>query len=369
MKAASFKSFLYDQYLCMKIFRDSYKKYAATSTKNPWRRYLEAQQWLIKKKEFCKFYYAWRLNAAGSRPNDFISRKDFLKLRSQAEKKLVKEKNLGDLNYDVLTKDKFIAGSFLLANSIPCVTHLCLISAGEFIAIAEPDADLESLLERENELFIKNVSLEASDGVIHCLFSDAALYVNDCQVSLSDLQARLSKGVWIIQRKFQSHPVIRAVNASALNTTRIVTILDKGKPRYLTGFQAFATGTARTDSWDKGSIYVGIDTQNGCLKEYGFHNLSDRVNSISTRHPDSGVEFKGYRIPHLKEAVDLCVKAHRLFYNNFIIGWDVAITENGPLIVEANEKPGMNAVQCVDGGLRKQILACYDELMKGNEDD
>jgi hypothetical protein len=46
---------------------------------------------------------------------------------------------------------------------------------------------------------------------------------------------------------------------------------------------------------------------------------------------------------------------------NFVIGWDVAITDEGPMIVEANEKPGMNVVQCLDGGLRRRIEALAAE--------
>jgi glutathione synthase/RimK-type ligase-like ATP-grasp enzyme len=61
-------------------------------------------------------------------------------------------------------------------------------------------------------------------------------------------------------------------------------------------------------------------------------------------------------IPFIKESVKLCINAHRLLYFNFIIGWDVAITDEGPMIVEANEKPGLNIAQCIDGGLGEKII-------------
>jgi hypothetical protein len=131
--------------------------------------------------------------------------------------------------------------------------------------------------------------------------------------------------------------------------------MDGEKPVYLAGFQSFATNKATTDSWSKGSVYVGIDNESLCLKEFGYYNLDVRDKSLVLEHPDSRIAFKGYTVPFLKDAIDLCLKAHNLFYFHFVIGWDVAITNKGPVIVEANEKPGMNAVQCIDGGLHVAV--------------
>ena len=50
----------------------------------------------------------------------------------------------------------------------------------------------------------------------------------------------------------------------------------------------------------------------------------------------SGLKFEGLR-SLLKRAVQLCIKAHKLLYNNFIIGWDVVITDQSHDF-ETNEK-------------------------------
>ncbi|HNX00779.1 MAG TPA: sugar-transfer associated ATP-grasp domain-containing protein, partial [Candidatus Cloacimonadota bacterium] len=91
------------------------------------------------------------------------------------------------------------------------------------------------------------------------------------------------------------------------------------------------------------------------LKKYGYYNLSIPDKSIALEHPDSHIPFEGYSIPYMKDAIELCTKAHRLLFFNFLVGWDVAITDEGPIIVEANEKPGMNIVQAMDGGLKAKI--------------
>lgn len=363
MITACFKELIYNQYLCFRILRDSFKKYRAESTKKPWRRYLEAQQWLIRQGEFCKFYYAWGLNSQDVRLDDFIGRKAFLRLKAAAEEKLKQINELGGMQYDVITKDKFVAESLMEANGIPCISHHGIIVRGEYLSTGNHRGKLEDLLNKEGELFFKNVALEAGDGVFNARKLGTGIMVDEQKLSWPELMDRMAKGVWLVQSKLVSHASLRKINGSALNTTRIVTILSKSGPMYLNGFQAFATGNARTDSWSKGAVYVGIDVENESLKEYGIYHPADPTNSIASYHPDSQIVFKEYKVPFLKDAVQLCIQAHRLLYNNFIIGWDVAITDQGPVIVEANEKPGINAVQCVDGGCKQTMLACYKDLL------
>lgn len=343
------------QYACYTILRDKPKKYMSRSTKSAWRRFWEAERWLIRHRETCKYYYAWGLNGKHSDPADFIGRREFLRLQSLAEKKLKERLNLSGLDYGSLTKDKFVFGSFLAANGIACIKHHGLIRQGSYTSLSGGTSDFAELLMSERELFVKNVHLEASSGIIHCSYTDGLFYVSGESVPRSGLESVFSKGVWIVQSRVENHASIRRFNRSALNSTRIVTIINDGKPEFLTGFQAFATGEASTDSWDKGAIYVGFDLESECLRENGFYNLSDPRGSLASHHPDTKLAFKDFRIPCLKEAAALCLQAHNLLYANFIIGWDVAITDSGPVIIEANEKPGMNAVQCVGGGIKRRI--------------
>ncbi len=67
-------------------------------------------------------------------------------------------------------------------------------------------------------------------------------------------------------------------------------------------------------------------------------------------HPVTGVRFKGLQIPYWQECLELMRKAMPLAGKISNIGWDLAITENGPLIVEANTIPGFNTAQY--GGYR-----------------
>ena len=77
-------------------------------------------------------YFAWGLNEKDKLLSDYISRKEFLKIKSKAESYLLYLNKISSLSYDVVTKDKFIANSFLSANNIPCIPHYGVVIRGVF---------------------------------------------------------------------------------------------------------------------------------------------------------------------------------------------------------------------------------------------
>jgi len=314
--------------------------------------------WLCVKNEFNSNYYGFGLNIKHTSVKDFISRNDFFKLLTFVSTNLRKKAGCANIDYDVITKDKFIATSFLKSNNISCISNLAIISNSKIIYADGKISDLEQdLLKFQFPIIIKNTVLEYNEGFYKCEKINNVLVINGKTSNYPEFIKLLRQGKWVIQEMIKSNDDICRINNTALNTTRIVTILNGSEPIYLTGFQAFATNNNFTDSWGKGSVYVGINPVNSCLKKQGYFHPNVGTLSYVEKHPDSNVVFEDYKINGLDEAVSICLKAHRLLYFHFAIGWDVAITNKGPMILEANEKPGMNAVQFIDGGLRHSIYS------------
>jgi hypothetical protein len=63
------------------------------------------------------------------------------------------------------------------------------------------------------------------------------------------------------------------------------------------------------------------------------------------RHPDTGAEIVGRALPQWKEIKALAIQAHRAFDDRVIVGWDIGVTEQGPLVVEGNSSPDLDIVQ------------------------
>jgi hypothetical protein len=115
------------------------------------------------------------------------------------------------------------------------------------------------------------------------------------------------------------------------------------------------------DNFSQGGIVIGIDLDTGKLKKNGIMQYPQ--NQMFTHHPLTGTEFLGFQIPFWQELKKLAEKAQRVFDQIKSVGWDIAVTPNGPVIIEGNQDWGTNGIQAVNGGLltprNKDLYAQY----------
>ena len=53
----------------------------------------------------------------------------------------------------------------------------------------------------------------------------------------------------------------------------------------------------------------------------------------------------GFKIPKYKEVIELAKKASLVVDEVRYVGWDIAVTDKGPVIIEGNEYPGHDIYQ------------------------
>ena len=67
------------------------------------------------------------------------------------------------------------------------------------------------------------------------------------------------------------------------------------------------------------------------------------------RHPETGAVFAEVVVPWWREAQELVSRAHSQAFPRFVfLGWDVAITAEGPVLIETNSGPGVLHHQLLD---------------------
>jgi Sugar-transfer associated ATP-grasp len=145
-----------------------------------------------------------------------------------------------------------------------------------------------------------------------------------------------------------------------LNTLRIIThIGPSGEIDVPACFLKLARTGSRVDNLHHGAIAAHVDQETGRL-EAGF---SGRGSVRFTHHPDTGAAIEGFAVPYLQEAVELAKRAHPLLQSPSLIGWDVAVTDEGPKIIEANSYLSFPKTQKGGRGLGKSPLAQHLELV------
>jgi hypothetical protein len=80
---------------------------------------------------------------------------------------------------------------------------------------------------------------------------------------------------------------------------------------------------------------VPIDLETGALAARG-RRRPDRDPGFLLRHPDTGVEFASVRVPHWEAVLQLVKAGARALHPLGSLGWDVAVTPEGPVAIEAN---------------------------------
>lgn len=155
-----------------------------------------------------------------------------------------------------------------------------------------------------------------------------------------------------IEEVIQQHPDMAAIYPHAVNTCRIVTVCRDGKPQFFSGYSLFGCGGTRVSNGFSGGIFVGFD-ESGHLRETGMRELS-LGGGVFDKHPDTGVAFKDCVIPCFKEVLELACAAHLAMDDITSIGWDIAITPTGPVIIEGNQGWSTTEHQIFNGGMRRK---------------
>ena len=140
---------------------------------------------------------------------------------------------------------------------------------------------------------------------------------------------------FIFQEVVLQHEILKKINDSSLNTLRVVTYKNKENiVEVLSGFIRLGRKGAIVDNAHAGGIVVSFNKYSGKMRPMGLQ-LIDNGGGIFYHHPDSSIVFEDYQIPYYSEVIDVVSKASR-FLKFPLLGWDVAITPNGPTIVEVN---------------------------------
>lgn len=143
-----------------------------------------------------------------------------------------------------------------------------------------------------------------------------------------------SKGFDLVESFVQQHPALNELSSSGLNTIRLITqVLPDNEVKVL-GALLRVSVNSHVDNIAMGNIACEVDIETGTLIGNGIY--SDITKGEEETHPITGKVLKGFTIPYWKEAVQLVKDAALHHTENKSIGWDVAITESGPSLIEGN---------------------------------
>ena len=172
---------------------------------------------------------------------------------------------------------------------------------------------------------------------------------------IDELIAWLRPQNCIVQPALEDHTRLKAMGTVALSNIRVITT--KGP-----SIQATPIAASISLAVEAGALtghegfHCGIDLDKGTITK----TLTPVEEDVRLKQ-----DVIGLALPEWSECVSLVRRAHDEAFPAFAtLGWDVALTEEGPLLLEANLNWGMLGHQRLGGPLgRTALAAVIDELL------
>ena len=315
---------------------DLSKSYFPEATrKNKWSIWWDNLLWLAKNNEVNRFYYVYGLDRK-SAPHDLdvLPYPEFRRLRNQRNLK----PNQDGYNYVCILRDKFVFSQFLNSLGFPAPQNLALLNRDEITWFRNMQpAPLDTLVEDKQLTvngFCKKLDGIHGKGAFALQINEGRLFIKESEITLDQLKQRLN-GTYLLQDRLVQHPAMSALHANSVNSVRLTTFNNGGKVETFSAALRIGTQGRDIDNWSSGGILIGVDLQTGQLKKEGIFKpgYGGRVE----KHPDTGRQLHGFQIPYFQESVNLALQLHTYLYGIHSIGWDIAITPNGPVFIEGND--------------------------------
>ena len=143
---------------------------------------------------------------------------------------------------------------------------------------------------------------------------------------------------YLIQECVKQHKDMAALNPTSVNTMRILSYRSGMEVLIIYSVVRIGRSGAVVDNQCAGGISTTI-SKDGKLGKEAFGGFS----TDNIEKTDTGIALEGYQLPSYDKAVEMVKRLHlRLPFFN-ILGWDVAIQEDGePVLIEFNTNPGLS---------------------------
>ena len=209
-----------------------------------------------------------------------------------------------------------------------------------------------------------SVLIRKVDGVI-------ATLGNGQTISLSKLAEEVAANTtygYVFQDAVTPHPSIATLTGSqTVSTVRVVTVNHNDTPEVLYTIWKLPAPNAMSDNfWQKGSLIALVEPTSGLVQKVRFASGPDTQWVES--HPVTGAQLVGATLPCWQSVLDLARAAHATVPDNGILGWDIAITPQGALLIECNENTGHGLYQLASGRgvLNHDFLPVFDKITARN---
>ena len=188
-------------------------------------------------------------------------------------------------------------------------------------------AEIENFVRKTGRCLMKPTDGSKGKGIKEINIEDAK------EVSLS-----CAGNNYILEEFIKQHPKMSFSNKS-VNTLRMMTVMDSSGEVHLikVAFRC-GVGEAVVDNFCAGGVLYPVDIQYGRISAPG---VTCSLGQHILIHPGTDTYMIGYEIPFWKQTVEMLTEVAKRIPQVRFVGWDIAISSDGPVLIEGNQYPGV----------------------------
>lgn len=158
---------------------------------------------------------------------------------------------------------------------------------------------------------------------------------------------RFAERGYLFQERLRPHPDVARVCGDRVATVRIVIAMAGGDPEVLRCLWKIPGGGNVSDNfWRPGNLLAAVDRPTGRVSRAVRGRGADM--ETVDEHPDTGEPLVGFTLPGWNEILEIARHGARVLAGLSLQAWDVAITDRGPVLVEANIGGDVDLPQLAD---------------------
>lgn len=246
--------------------------------------------------------------------------------------------------YRTLT-DKLDFALHCATNNVPTPPVLLSVAGGAVTWHADRAA-------LDRDLFVKPRGGKGARGTVTLRRVNAALYrdsqgrYHTLDQVLNDLAERSRTVGLIVQPHVANHRLVADVVGQSLAVVRVITCLDPDDAPVVTHGMLRVLGKLEPDWPTAAEFGAPVDLASGRL---GPMTGDKRPIALEwyDRHPVNGVAIAGRILPHWPAIAAAAAAAHRAYPERVVLGWDIALTPDGVLVLEGNARSDVAFLQRV----------------------
>lgn len=194
--------------------------------------------------------------------------------------------------------------------------------------------DFIKFTKKHNEFVVKPIDESCGKGVEKLKI--------DKNTNLEDLYNKLKASHQTLAEEcINQNSEMSSLNPTSVNTVRIVTLKkDDGSIVILFIGLRIGNSNKSVDNFNNGGLFTVV-SDDGIVRKPAV----DKIGNVYTKHPATQKEIIGFKIPNFDKAISIAKECAKEMDGLRYIGFDVAITQEDALIVEANPFPGHDLFQ------------------------